>query len=101
MGRGTMRSIFSRTVIGAVCWQWAGSTVAQTEPTPGTEDTGGLQEVFVTAQKRSENLQSTPLAITALTSSTLQNAGITDLIGVAQNVPALSMSEYPAAASTL
>lgn len=99
-----MRLISSRTTFGLVCMQLAGSALAQAgagEPAPVDADTGGVEEIVVTAQKRSENLQTTPLAITALSATALRNAGVTDLVGVAQNTPSLTISAYPSAASTL
>ena len=50
---------------------FTGTGWAQTAPAPASgtadQDTNGLQEVIVTAQFRNENLQQTPLAITAIT----------------------------------
>ncbi|MCW1402934.1 TonB-dependent receptor [Novosphingobium sp. MW5] len=42
-----------------------------------TDDQGNLSEIVVTAQKRSENLQRVPVAITAVSSSELQASGVT------------------------
>jgi outer membrane receptor protein involved in Fe transport len=39
----------------------------------------GIEEIVVTAEKRSEKLQDVPLAITALSADTLQKVGATDL----------------------
>jgi len=52
-------------------------------------DQGGLEEIVVTAQKRAENLQTTPIAITALTTDTIAELGISNnknLFGVVPNV---------------
>ncbi|MEA1672520.1 TonB-dependent receptor plug domain-containing protein [Nitrospirillum sp. BR 11163] len=50
-------------------------------------DTDGvLQEIVVTAQKRAENLQDVPVAITALTAETLEKTGVRDV----QDLPALT-----------
>jgi iron complex outermembrane receptor protein len=49
----------------------------------------GLEEVVVTAQKRAENLQSTPIAITALSAATIDELRITNnknLFGIVPNV---------------
>ncbi|MEA1647516.1 TonB-dependent receptor [Nitrospirillum sp. BR 11164] len=47
---------------------------------------GVLQEIVVTAQKRAENLQDVPVAITALTAETLEKTGVRDV----QDLPALT-----------
>ena len=50
---------------------------------------GELEEVVVTAQKKEENLQDTPIAITAITESTIDDldlANVVDLAGMAPNV---------------
>ena len=53
------------------------------------QSVGMLEEVVVTAQKRVENLQNTPIAITAITESTIDDldiANVVDLAGLAPNV---------------
>ena len=48
-----------------------------------------LEEVVVTAQKKEETLQDAPIAITALTASTIEDldiANVVDLAGMAPNV---------------
>lgn len=49
-----------------------------------------LEEVVVSARKREENLQSVPLAITAITETELQRRSIRDLKDVAANTPGLT-----------
>lgn len=51
-----------------------------------------LEEVVVTAQKRSENLQEVPLAVSALSSEQLENAGIHNIQDLGQVVPSLSVA---------
>lgn len=60
-------------------------------PTPAVlaQDGLAIEEVVVTARKRSENLQEVPIAITAFTESTIQDAGIErpqDFIALTSNV---------------
>jgi iron complex outermembrane receptor protein len=50
-------------------------------------DTGGLQEVVVTARYRAENLQQTPIAITALNSEELEEHQFTNLNDLGSKVP--------------
>ncbi len=54
-----------------------------------TAQTSGLEEVVVTAQKKEENLQDAPIAVTAITASTIDDLDLTnivDLAGMAPNV---------------
>ena len=61
----------------------------------------GVEDIVVTAQKRAENLQDTPIAITALTSSALQASGISDLTGIVQATPSLYFAPFPNSSTTL
>lgn len=60
-----------------------------------------LEEVIVTAQKQEENIQTVPLAITALTSEELRQQGITNVAGIAQATPSISFSPFPSSSNTL
>lgn len=53
----------------------------------------GVGDIVVTAQRRSENLQDVPIAITALSSSTLSNAGVTGVQNLQLAVPGLSFAQ--------
>lgn len=55
---------------------------AQAEP--------AVQEIIVTARKKAESLQEVPVAITAFTADSIQDAGIRDLYDVAELTPGLS-----------
>jgi len=53
------------------------------------QSVGVLEEVVVTAQKKEENLQDTPIAVTAITESVIDDldiANVVDLAGMAPNV---------------
>ncbi len=56
------------------------------------DDASGIQEVLVTAQFRTESLQSTPLAITAISGDTLLQKGITDVTGLSHVAPNVSLT---------
>jgi iron complex outermembrane receptor protein len=79
---------------------FAAPALAQEAPAP-TAPSGGIEEIVVTAQKREENLQRTPIAITALTAQALQTAGIRDITGVVQATPSLYFAPYPSSSTTL
>jgi len=60
----------------------AAAAVAQEAPatsTAGPADTGGLAEIVVTAERRAENLQSVPIAVSAFTAEQLQSRNLTDV----------------------
>jgi outer membrane receptor protein involved in Fe transport len=54
------------------------------------ETSAGLEEVVVTAQKRSESLQDVPLSITALGTERLEELRVTDFDDYAKFLPSLS-----------
>ena len=51
-----------------------------------------LDEVIVTARKREESLQDTPVSITALSGETLYEQGVVDLKGIANSTPNMEFS---------
>lgn len=63
---------------------------------------GAIREIIVTAQKRSESVQSIPIAVTALDEKALQSATIDDIRDIAGRVPSLvvdSVGAGPSAAA--
>ena len=46
-----------------------------------------LEEVVVTAQKKEENLQDTPIAITAITESTIDDLDLANIVDLANLAP--------------
>jgi outer membrane receptor protein involved in Fe transport len=83
----------------ALCASVATGALAQTSQggapaTTAVPDTSGqLQEVVVTAQRRSENLQNVPIAVTAVTAAKLEAAGVGSTAGLANVTPALTFSD--------
>src|SRR5580658_2640985 len=65
------------------------------------QTTEGIQEVVVTAQRREENLQTTPIAITALSADALNKAGVTDFAGVAEQSTSINFTPYPSSSNLL
>ena len=57
-----------------------------------TPSVGALEEVVVTAQKREENLQQTPIAITALNPQDMARQGVRDFTNLDKLVPDVSIS---------
>ena len=61
-------------------------------PAPAARSQSGLNEIVVTAQRREENLQEVPIAIAAMTSETLESAGIDATNTLTQAVPSVQFS---------
>lgn len=55
------------------------------------QDQGGLEEIVVTAQKRTENLQSVPIAATALTAEALESRFIKSFTDISAALPNTSL----------
>ena len=82
-------SILALMLMGAM-------TTANAQPVADSSDqdtraAGGLEAIVVTAQKRSENLQTVPLAVAAVSSARLQASGVTNTQGLSTVVAGLSI----------
>jgi iron complex outermembrane recepter protein len=91
--------------VPSAAWaQDAGAATSQ-DAEPGTaqdQSDGSTQgDIIVTAQRRSERLQSVPIAITALSSEAIANQGITNLEGLSTAAPSLKVVAYPNSSDTL
>ncbi|MCB1733435.1 MAG: Plug domain-containing protein, partial [Halieaceae bacterium] len=56
---------------------------------------GMLEEVIVTAQKREQSLQDTPVAISAFDAAALEQQGISDVYDIGQFAPNVQIVETP------
>lgn len=61
----------------------------------------GIADIVVTAQKRAENLQATPIAITAYTAENLTAMGLNSVSNVAAVTPSLYSAPYPNSPTTI
>ncbi len=70
-----------------------GIAAGPTRAGPGVAEPAAamLEEVIVTAQKRSENIQNVPIAITAFTAQSLQDKSVGDLHGLSNLVPNVNL----------
>ena len=71
-----------------------GAAVAQDTDAPGTQVRSGVETIVVTARKREESIQETPISVTAFTEGMIQRAGITDVADVAIRTPGLAYGNY-------
>lgn len=70
---------------------------AQTDPAAGSAPAqsatrSNLEEIVVTAQKRAENVQDAPLAISAITGATLEKDRVTSITDLAQTMTGISFT---------
>jgi iron complex outermembrane recepter protein len=65
----------------------SGTAFAQTAPNPD------IEVVIVTAQKREENLQKVPAAVSVLSSATLANANAVNIEGITTLIPSLTFNK--------
>jgi iron complex outermembrane receptor protein len=71
-----------------------------TSPDAAGENASVLAEVTVTAQKRSQNLQDVPVAVSAVDGATLANANVTSAAELGKIVPSLRFACLTAASSS-
>lgn len=76
--------------LSLLMWGALPLSAAETSPSAGPE----LEEITVTAQRRSENLQKVPISITAVNSAEMERNGIHDLGTLAGQVPGLTFSPF-------
>ena len=81
----------------SICAPIAAYSQTAEETKPGGTDSGAtsapaLQEIVVTAQKRSENLQNVAISVTAYTAADLKAENVTGLTDLQYITPALSFS---------
>jgi len=84
MLRGLM--LTSSAAIGAMAATPAPAQEAANTPT------GGIADIIVTAQKRAENQQDVPVAITALSGEAVLNSGVTSTLDLKAAAPSLNMT---------
>src|SRR3984957_833521 len=64
-------------------------------------DDNGLQEILVTARRRAEDLQSVPVAVTAVTADAIQSQDVTSLEDLNSFVPNMKIAADRATSSTI
>jgi iron complex outermembrane receptor protein len=70
----------------------AQATPSSDQPT-AVQDSSSLEEIIVTAQKREQNLQSVPVAVTALGAEAIANSRIADFSDLARAAPSLTITQ--------
>ncbi len=83
-----MKKLQSKSVL--LCG--AALSVAMATSAFAQDAAGGIEEVVVTAQKRSENLQKVAAAVSAVTADTLQRQGVKQITDIARTVPEITVA---------
>ncbi|HWK50800.1 MAG TPA: TonB-dependent receptor plug domain-containing protein, partial [Steroidobacter sp.] len=86
----------------AVMLAVAGTAVAQESKVANTNQSAGIhtEEVIVTAQRRAQNLQEVPVAVTAVTAEALEAARVENIGDVQQISPSISFDSSNSAANS-
>ncbi len=71
------------------------SSLAYAEEAEEAEMISALEEIIVTARKRSENIQETPIAITAFSTTQLEQRSLTNLMEIGAYIPNVVMNSSP------
>jgi outer membrane receptor protein involved in Fe transport len=85
MGRLSKIKLLAGAALCLTVPQWGGVACAQTAP--AAQSSGSLEEIVVTARRRSESLLNVPVAVTAITPAAIQNHNVTDLSKLAELAP--------------
>jgi iron complex outermembrane recepter protein len=91
------------TALGMSAFLATGAIAADVDgaATPAADSGGGLQEVVVTARRFSEDLQSVPIAVTAIGAAALKIQDVTNLDDLNSFVPNFKISADRATSSTI
>ncbi|MEY4268874.1 MAG: hypothetical protein RLZZ58_90 [Pseudomonadota bacterium] len=96
--QNSVRARLLPSLLGASALAVGFSAPALAQVAPAAEDdTGGLQEIVVTARKVAENLQDVPIAVTAFSGEDLQSQNVQKVQDIAKFTPGLNIR--PASAS--
>lgn len=89
-----MRNLFATTALTALALVSVPAT-AQEAAQDSADNSSGIGEIVVTAQKRSENIQDVPIAISAVGSQFLESRGITSIDGLGSIAPNVKFERAP------
>ena len=90
---GNIRTLFMTSTVLAAGLVISGAAQAQSAPAAEeTADQDGIAEIIVTARKSSENIQSVPVAVTALSADDLASKQVFEVTDLARTAPSLTIS---------
>jgi iron complex outermembrane receptor protein len=74
--------------ISTVCAQ---STAPRTSTSAAAASADAIPEVVVTARRKEENIQTTPISVTALTAQDIESRGLDNVLDVAKSAPSVTI----------
>lgn len=91
-----MRTLLAATALTSLTLL-AAPAIAQDAAAPASASASadGIGDIIVTAQKRSENIQNVPIAVSAVTSQYLQARGITSIDAIGSIAPNVKIERAP------
>lgn len=101
-GRGFMKYLAIRALLtGFAGVSWSALAVAQEAATPpaaeqADSDGAGIGDIIVTAERRAQNVQRVPIAISTLSQGQLDAQGASTLAGLSSSVPSMQFSTQAA-----
>ena len=91
--RGTLRvGTTPVCVAAAVVMSLYGTQGMAQQAAAGASDEGGLEEIIITAEKRSEKLSDVPVAAAVVSSETLANTDASDISDINKLVPSVNLN---------
>ncbi|NIB39017.1 TonB-dependent receptor [Pseudomaricurvus alkylphenolicus] len=72
------------------------SAISASVTAQSVDEGWAIEEIVVTAQKRAQNLQDVPIAVTALSADKLAKGAVVTLSDISQNVPGLTITDTQA-----
>src|SRR5664279_933387 len=94
--------VISAVIAGLPAAAYAATAAREAPAAPtAAADNGTVEEVLVTARRRSEQLQSVPLAVTALNADQLQTQNVQNLTDVTAVTPNIEVNAGRATSSTI
>jgi iron complex outermembrane recepter protein len=92
----SLEALASALAIAAGVTLFAGTAEAQANPTPAGQGapSGMVETVVVTAERRSTDIQTTPISATVLSAADLANKGVNTIEGLQFATPALTYNNF-------
>lgn len=88
------------SALAATCL-WAGPALADEAPADTADTPVGIEEITVTARQRTEDVQSVPVAVSAISGAALEGRFVPDVRSVAKYIPNVQLGQVQYSGATL